>query len=99
MTVTIEVEIKNEDKPGTVMVICQKKWRPIVGWFWNIRRKDNDAWLGFLSPDEMAALLLDNLEVSEINNVPEDEIWIVDRNGKKSKHRVGDFYDYFEEDQ
>ena len=68
MTVTIELGITSHD--GTkVTCICERRWRPVVGYFWNVREVDSGDWRGFLDTEEIAELIMEQFPVRQINNV------------------------------
>ena len=67
MTTTIELKINSHDGKK-VLCVCERRWCPVAGYFWNVREKDSGEWRGFMETDEIADLIVKQLKVREINN-------------------------------
>jgi hypothetical protein len=44
-------------------VVCEQRWRPVVGLFWNLRDAQTDQWYGFRDDDELLENILTTLGI------------------------------------
>ena len=69
MIVTIELDFTSRNGTKSTC-ICERRWRPVVGYFWNVREVDSGDWRGFLDTEEIAELIMEQFPVRQINNAP-----------------------------